>query len=91
MPIYASESNSQRLNAPDPGTNQVGYGEDDAYSGNAALISSDGDFWTREADEDEDDGRGAREVLVLAEYVADLFRWNDALRNRGTAAAAEVK
>jgi hypothetical protein len=73
----------------------VGYGEDDPYSGNAAMISSDGDFWTRGADEDEDDGEAARAVLafvvVLAEYVADLFRWNDALKNRGTAAVAEVK
>ena len=48
-----------------------------------------------ERDEDEDEGKAARAVLafvvVLAEYVADLFRWNDALKNRGTAAVAEVK
>jgi hypothetical protein len=82
---------SQQLNAPDPGTNQEGYGEEDAYSGKAALTLKEGDFGARGADEDEDDGRTVRVVLDF-ESVADRFlsRRNDPLKNRDTAAKSRT-
>jgi hypothetical protein len=47
-------------------------------------------LWTGGTDEDEDGGQ-RRGALISAKCIVALFQLKDALKNHGTAAAAEVK